>query len=162
MSLSRIRLDLSHNDSEEHFKSGLPNAFEDAVVQITQFSNRIRPQALQRALITVLFKFSMEVVKIETITSYLHRIRQSKTNSYVDHTVSGLWKFVSNRQFDENYIDWAKYCFTVAPDQVLVDAGKIDARAQTFATTRSLLNNIRHISLSSDVMQVVLDSNHRV
>jgi hypothetical protein len=44
----------SHNDSEEKFQRGLSNAVKEAVVEITKFNDRIRPQALQRALITVL------------------------------------------------------------------------------------------------------------
>jgi MULE transposase domain len=152
----------SHNDSEERFQRGLSNAVKEAVVEITKFNNRIRPQALQRALITVPFQFSMSDVKIEKITSYLHRIRQTKTSSYIEHTVSGLWNVISSRQFDENSSDWAKYFFTVTPDQVFVDAGTSDARVQIFATTRSLLDNIRQISRSACGMQVVLDSKHRV
>jgi hypothetical protein len=58
----------SHNDSEEQFQRGLSNAVNEAVVEITKFNNRIRPQALQRALITVPFQFSMSDVKIEKIS----------------------------------------------------------------------------------------------
>jgi hypothetical protein len=103
----------SHNDSEEQFQRGLSNAVKEAVGEITKFNDRIRPQALQRALTTVPFNFSMSDVKIGKITSYLHRIRQTKTSSYVEHTVSGLWNAVSSRQFDENSSDWANYYFTV-------------------------------------------------
>jgi MULE transposase domain len=42
-----------------------------------------------------------------------------------------------------------------------VDAGTSDARVQIFATTKSLLENIRQIYLSASCMQVVLDSKHR-
>jgi hypothetical protein len=152
----------THNDSEEQFQRGLSNAIKEAVVEITKCNNRIRPQALQRDLITVPFQFSMSDVKIEKITSYIHRIRQTKTSSYVEHIVSGLWNVISSRQFDKHSSDWAKGFFTVTPDQAFVDAGTSDARVQNFATTRSLLENSRQISLSVSWMQFVLNSKHRV
>jgi hypothetical protein len=107
----------SHNDSEEQFQRGLSNTVKDAVVEITKFNNCIRPQALQRNLITVPFNFLMSDVKIEKISSYLQHIRQTKTSSYVEHTVSGLWNVIRSRQYDENSGDWTKYVFTVTPDQ---------------------------------------------
>jgi hypothetical protein len=42
-----------------------------------------------------------------------------------------------------------------------VDAGTSDARVQIFATTKSLLENIRQIYLSASCVQVVLDSKRR-
>jgi hypothetical protein len=39
-----------------------------------------------------------------------------------------------------------------------VDAGTSDARVQILSTTRSLLDNVLHISLSASCTQVVLDS----
>jgi hypothetical protein len=100
----------------------------------------------------------MSDVKIEKITSYLHRIRQTKTSSYVEHTVSGLWNMIDTRQFDDNSSDWTKYIFTVTPDKAFVDAETSYARVQIFATTRSILENSRQISLSASCLQVVLDS----
>jgi hypothetical protein len=155
-------LNHSHNDSEEQFKRGLSNAVKEAIVEITKYNDRIRPQALQRALITVPFKFSMDDVKIEKVTSYLHRLRQTKTSFYIEHSVSGLWNAIGSRQFDKDSSEWAQYYFTITPDQAIVDAGTTDARVQIYATTRSLLENIRQISLSAGAMQVVLDSKHRV
>jgi hypothetical protein len=69
-------LGYSRNDSEEQFQRGLSNAVKGAVVEITKFNDRIRPQSLQRALITVPFNFSMSDIKIGKITSYLHHIKQ--------------------------------------------------------------------------------------
>jgi hypothetical protein len=79
--IETCELGQSHNDSEEQFHRGLPNAVKEAVVEITKFNNRIRPQALQRALITVPFQFLMSDFKIEKIKYYQHCIRQTKNSS---------------------------------------------------------------------------------
>jgi MULE transposase domain len=56
----------------------------------------------------------------------------------------------------------AKYFYTTTADTAISETGSSDARVQIFATTRSLLENIRKVSHTSGVMQVVLDSKHRV
>jgi MULE transposase domain len=76
--------------------------------------------------------------------------------------VTGLWNAVNSRQFEDGSSDMANYFYTVAADMAIVDVGSCDARVQIYATTRSLLERIRKISHTSGVMQVVLDSKHRV
>jgi MULE transposase domain len=135
---------------------------KEGIKQITKFNHRIKPKTLQRALITAPFNFSTSMVNISKISSYLQRIRRASKSSYAEHTVSGLWNAVNSRQFEDGSSDMANYFYTVAADMAIVDVGSRDARVQIYATTRSLLEIIRKIYHTSGVMQVVLDSKHRV
>jgi hypothetical protein len=76
--------------------------------------------------------------------------------------VSGLWNAVSSLQFDEASSDRAKYFYTITAETAISETGSSDARVQICATTRSFLENIRKVSYTSGVMQVVPDSKHRV
>jgi hypothetical protein len=152
----------SHRDSDEQFDRGLSNAVNERIDEITKFNHRIRPKPLQKALITAPFNFPTDTVEITKVASYLKRVRRAAKPSYFEHTVSGLWNVVNDRQFDEASSDWAKYFYNITADTAISEAGSSDARVQIFATTRSLLENIRKASHTSGVMQVVLDSKHRV
>jgi MULE transposase domain/SWIM zinc finger len=152
----------SHEESNEHFLRGLSNAVKNAIEEVTKYNLSIRPKALQRALITGPFNFSIGSVDISKITSYLHRVRRNSKSSYDEHTVAGLWNAVNSRQFHEDSSDWSSFFFTITADQAIVDAGLDGARVQTFATTRSLLENVGKVSASAAAMQAVLDSKHRI
>jgi MULE transposase domain len=152
----------SHNESNERFRRGLSHAVKEGIHEITKFNHGMRPKALQRALITAPFNFSTSMVDITKISSYLQRIRRATKSSYAEHTVSGLWSAVNSRQFENCSSDWANYFYTVTADMAILGVGSSDARVQIFATTRSLLERVRKISHTSGVMQVVLDSKHRV
>jgi MULE transposase domain len=152
----------SHDESKEQFVRGLSNSVKESIDEITKFNHRIRPKALQRALITAPFNYSTSAVDISKVSSYLKRVRRTIRSSYVEHTVAGLWNSVRSRQFDETSSDWASYFYTSTADMAVSEAGSSDARVELFATTRCLLENIRQVSDTAGVMQVVLDSKHRV
>jgi hypothetical protein len=123
---------------------------------------KIRPQTLHRSLLAPLYGFAGVDVPLSKVSSYLHRIRSWANSSYLVYFISGLFNFVSSRQRATSSTDQRNFYSTENADVLLINTGSEDARAQVFASTDTVLKVAAKICHTAAIMQLFIDSKHRI
>jgi MULE transposase domain/SWIM zinc finger len=151
-----------HDDSSEQFIRGLSTKVKENIMDIAKFNLKIRPRTLHRRLLAPPYSYAGADVPLSKVSSYLHRIRSLANSSYLEYSISGLFNFVSSKQRATSSTDESSFYFTENAESSIINPGSEDARVQVFASTDTLLKVAAKIYHTAAVMQLVVDSKHRV
>jgi MULE transposase domain len=151
-----------HDDSGERFIRELSTKVKESIMDIAKFNLKRRPRTLHRRLLAPPYRYTGADVTLSKVTSYLHRIRSLDNSSYLEYSISGLFNFVSSRQRAASSTDESSFYFTENAESSIINPGSEDTRVHVFSSTDTLLNMAAKIDHTATVMQLVIDSKHRI
>jgi hypothetical protein len=122
----------------------------------------IRPRTLHRKIRAPSYSYAGTDVPLSKVSSCLHRIRSLANSSYLEYSISGLFNFVSSKQRATLSTDKDSFYFTENAERSIINPGSEDARVHVFASTDTPLKAAARINHTAAVMQLIIDSKHRV
>ena len=135
---------------------------QESIREITKFNIKIRSRTLHRSLLMDPYNFSVGDIPINKVASYLHRIRACASSSYMEYSVSGLCGMVEARQRCDSSNNTSKFFFIEPAEKSIQFAGYENSCVQVFITTETLLQNVQRVCNTAGVLQLAMDSKHRV
>jgi hypothetical protein len=108
------------------------------------------------------YNFSGDDVPISKVASYLHRIRACASSSYMEYSVLGLCAIIEARQRCESSNNTSKLFFIRPAEKYIQFAGSENSRVQAYITAEILSQNVQRVCSTAGVLQLAMDSKHRV